>query len=87
MDPSVLAGIGDAKLKKAETVDKSAPVIEEGVKVKESERPQLLAEISKGTDLKKAETSDKSAPVIEQGVKVKESERPQLLAEIQNKAK
>ena len=74
-----------AELKHAETVDKSAPKIEEGVEIKKVDRSGFLQEVEKGADLKKADTVDKSAPVIEEGVKVQESKRPQLLEEINTK--
>merc|ERR1712071_10864 len=49
--PKLMEEIGKgADLKHAETVDKSAPVIEEGVTVKESQRPALLAEIKKAAE-------------------------------------
>mmetsp|Transcript_12142 Transcript_12142/g.48839 ORF Transcript_12142/g.48839 Transcript_12142/m.48839 type:complete len:89 (+) Transcript_12142:55-321(+) len=74
------------ELKAAETVDKSAPIIEEGVSVKKVDRSGFLNEVSAGKDLKPAETVDKSAPVIEDGVKIQESKRPALLAEIKKAA-
>ena len=86
MDPSALAGIADAKLKHTETVDKSAPVIE-NVEIKKHDRSQLLDGIHGGAELKKAETNDRSAPVIESDVKVQENKRGALLADIQAKGK
>ena len=38
---------GDAQLKKTETDDRSAPVIEKDATVKKNERGQLLADIQK----------------------------------------
>lgn len=75
-----------ADLKHAETNDKSAPQIEEGVSIKKVDRKGFLNEVEKGADLKSTETVDKSAPVIEEGVTVGESKRPALLAEIKEKA-
>ena len=86
MDPQALAGIADAKLKHTETVDRSAPVIED-VEIKKNDRSQLLEGINKGAELKKAETNDRSAPVIENDVKVQENTRGALLADIQAKGK
>jgi len=74
-------------LKHAETVDKSAPVIDSSVHVKESVRPALLQEIGQEHHLKHADTVDKAAPKIDTDVHVKESVRPALFAEIQSKAK
>ena len=70
-----LKGINDVKLNKAETNDKSAPVIEQGVSVKKQDRKEILAGIN-DVKLNKAETNDKSAPVIEQGVHVEKGGRP-----------
>ena len=75
-----------ADLKKTETVDKSAPQIEDGVSIKKVDRSGFLSEVEKGAELKHADTDDKSAPVIEKDVKIEESKRPALLAEIQKSA-
>ena len=72
-----------ASLKHVETVDKSAPQIDDGVQIKKVDRTGFLSEVEKGAELKPAETDDKSAPVIEKDVKIEESKRPALLAEIQ----
>ena len=86
MDAQALAGIADDKLKHTETVDKSAPVIE-NIEIKKNDRASLLDGINKGAELKKAETNDRSAPVIEGDVKVQENTRGALLADIQAKGK
>ncbi|EKE42600.1 hypothetical protein ENUP19_0054G0090 [Entamoeba nuttalli] len=86
MDAKVLAGISDAKLKHAETVDKSAPVIE-NVEIKKGDRNELLSGIKEGKELKKVESNDRSAPVIAADAKVQENTRGALLADIQAKAK
>ncbi|BFU25272.1 actobindin, putative [Entamoeba histolytica HM-1:IMSS-B] len=86
MDAKALAGIADAKLKHTETVDKSAPVIE-NVEIKKGDRNELLSGIKEGKELKKAETNDRSAPVIPADAKVQENNRGALLADIQAKAK
>jgi hypothetical protein len=52
-----------APLKHAETVDKSAPQIE-NVTVKKVDRTPFLEEVTKPHELKHAETVDKSAPAI-----------------------
>ncbi|EGG23934.1 actobindin [Cavenderia fasciculata] len=75
-----------ANLKKAETVDKSGPVIDKDVHVKENNHGALLKELSTDHKLNKAETVDKSGPVIEKDVHVKENNRGALLGEIKAKA-
>ncbi|BFU20136.1 actobindin, putative [Entamoeba histolytica HM-1:IMSS-B] len=86
MDAKVLAGISDAKLKHTETVDKSAPVIE-NVEIKKGDRNELLSGIKEGKELKKVESNDRSAPVIAADAKLQENTRGALLADIQAKAK
>ena len=81
-----LSGITAVSLKKAETVDKSVPVIEGDVKIKKVDRTGFLNEVSQEHALKHAETVDKSVPVISADVHVGESKRPSLLAEIKAKA-
>merc|ERR1712188_126063 len=76
---------GKPALKPTETVDKSGPVIEEGVTVKKVDRAPLLNDIAEGAELKKTETVDKSGPAIDPDVKIKESARPALLEEIKKK--
>lgn len=73
-----------AKLKKAETVDKSGPKVEQ-VKIKKVDRKDLLKEIegdSGDKKLKHTETVDKSAPTIE-AVKVKKIDRKGMLESIE----
>lgn len=73
-----------AKLKKAETVDKSGPKVEQ-VKIKKVDRKDLLKEIEGEPGekkLKHAETVDKSAPTIE-AVKVKKIDRKGMLESIE----
>jgi hypothetical protein len=77
-----LEGLGDVQLKKAETVDKSAPAIDPDAKIKAApKRTEQLAGIAE-IELKPTETVDKSAPAIDPDTKVKESVRPALFAEI-----
>lgn len=64
MNPELQSAIGQgAALKHAETVDKSAPQIE-NVTVKKVDRSSFLEEVAKPHDLKHAETVDKSGPAI-----------------------
>eukprot|EP01101_Sappina_pedata_P013106 TRINITY_DN93_c0_g1_i8.p1 TRINITY_DN93_c0_g1~~TRINITY_DN93_c0_g1_i8.p1 ORF type:complete len:634 (-),score=264.72 TRINITY_DN93_c0_g1_i8:384-2012(-) len=81
---NVLKGVeaGEAKLKHAETVDKSAPVIESDVKIGTNNHGALLGEVTKGAELKHVETVDKSAPVIENDVKIGTNNHAALLSEI-----
>jgi len=70
-------------LKKVETVDKSAPVIDSDVKIKKIDRKEHLDEVASEHQLKHQETVDKSAPVIEPGVVVKKVDRQSLLSSIE----
>ena len=64
MNPELQSAIGQgAALKHAETVDKSAPQIE-NVTVKKVDRSSFLEEVTKPHELKHAETVDKSGPAI-----------------------
>merc|ERR1711879_974071 len=64
MNPELQSAIGQgAALKHAETVDKSAPQIE-NVTVKKVDRSSFLEEVAKPHELKHAETVDKSGPAI-----------------------
>ncbi|KAL1519075.1 hypothetical protein AB1Y20_003342 [Prymnesium parvum] len=73
-------------LKHVETVDKSAPVIEGGVKIKENPFKSVLAEIGEPTTparLKHVdEAKDASAPLIDPSVVIKPSPFKSLNAEI-----
>ena len=73
---------GGATLKHVDTVDKSAPVIEETVKIGANPFSSVAAEITQGHELKHVETVDKSAPAIEANVHIKENQHNALLAEI-----
>jgi len=72
------------ELKKAETVDKSAPIIEPTLKIKHVDRNTLLDEVKSDHELKKTETVDKSAPVIDSTVNVKKIDRNTLLDEVKS---
>jgi len=71
-----------APLKKAETVDKSIPVIEPDVVIKKYDRTPLLDEVKSDHELKHTETEDKSAPVIEP-VQIKKLDRSRFLTAIE----
>jgi len=79
---SAVQGEKKGDLKKVTTVDKSAPVIDSEVKIKKSERKNLMEEVSQTHDLKQTETVDKSAPVIE-NVAIKKVDRKSLLTSIE----
>eukprot|EP01103_Thecamoeba_quadrilineata_P002197 TRINITY_DN12191_c0_g1_i1.p1 TRINITY_DN12191_c0_g1~~TRINITY_DN12191_c0_g1_i1.p1 ORF type:complete len:321 (-),score=41.97 TRINITY_DN12191_c0_g1_i1:141-974(-) len=72
----------NAPLKKAETVDKSAPVIENDVVIKKVDRTPFLEEIKAEPELKPTETDDKSAPVIEP-VQIKKLDRSRFLNQVE----
>jgi len=72
----------EVHLKHVDTEDKSKPHIEKGVKIKKSNRGELLQEVTKEHSLKHAETTDKSKPHIEKDTHIKESSRPALLSEV-----
>lgn len=66
-----------------QVADRSAPVIDPDVHIKESTRPELLQEIAQGVHLKHVdEVHDHSAPVIEEGVHVGKSPHKDLLQEV-----
>jgi DNA-directed RNA polymerase subunit RPC12/RpoP len=69
-------------LKKAETVDKSTPVIESDVVIKKYDVKPLLEEVKADHELKHTETEDKSAPVIEP-VQIKKLDRSKFLNAIE----
>jgi hypothetical protein len=71
-----------SKLSHAETVDKSAPVIDPEVKVKKVDRTGLLSEVEKSHDLKHAEVNDKSSPAIPAAVKT--GDHTGLLQEVES---
>ena len=74
----------DAKshLKHAETQDKSKPIIDSSVHIKENHHKDVLQEIGQSHDLKHVDTHDKSAPVIDKDVHIKEAPQKQVFAEI-----
>ncbi|GAM20942.1 hypothetical protein SAMD00019534_041170 [Acytostelium subglobosum LB1] len=74
-----------APLKHTDTVDKSAPLVEPGVTIKQNQHGALLNEISADHKLAHAETVDKSAPVIDSSVHIKENNRASLLSDIKAK--
>eukprot|EP00011_Vannellida_sp_DIVA3-517-6-12_P011018 CAMPEP_0114611450 /NCGR_PEP_ID=MMETSP0168-20121206/4122_1 /TAXON_ID=95228 ORGANISM="Vannella sp., Strain DIVA3 517/6/12" /NCGR_SAMPLE_ID=MMETSP0168 /ASSEMBLY_ACC=CAM_ASM_000044 /LENGTH=641 /DNA_ID=CAMNT_0001822423 /DNA_START=16 /DNA_END=1941 /DNA_ORIENTATION=+ len=85
----VLKGVDSAKsdLKKAETVDKSAPKVEEGTAVKKVDRSGFLDSVSAGADLKKVdEVADRSKPVIDEAVEVTTVDRKAQVATLQKAA-
>merc|ERR1711879_217853 len=87
MNPELQSAIGQgAALKHAETVDKSAPQIE-NVTVKKVDRSSFLEEVAKPHELKHAETVDKSGPAIPEDVHVKKVDRGAFLSEIEKAAK
>jgi len=73
-----------SKLAHTETVDKSAPVIEQDVKIKTIDRTGFLSEVEKTHDLKKTEVVDKSSPVIPNPVKV--GDHTDLLKEVEKES-
>jgi len=70
-------------LKKAETLDKSQPVIEQDVVIKKVDRTPFIEEVQSEHDLKPATTLDKSIPVIEQDVVIKKVDRKIFLNQIE----
>jgi len=69
------------------TDDRSAPVIDEDVKLKPSPFPQVVGEIEESAvTLKPAETDDRSKPIIEADVTVKTAPMPALTEEIKSKS-
>merc|ERR1712146_718173 len=85
--PPAADALGAVKLKHVETVDKSAPVIEDDVKVGKNPMPEVAAEIAKGTDLKHVETDDKSAPKIDPETKVGKNNNKEVFSEAADKAR
>jgi len=82
---NVLSAVSQPKeLKKAETVDKSAPMIDNSVKIKKVDRNSLLEEVKSDHELKKTETVDKSAPVLDSTIHVKKIDRNCLLDEVKS---
>jgi len=80
----VVSSVHEPKnLKKVDTNDKSAPVIDSDVKIKKIDRQGLLDEVASEHHLKPQETVDKSAPVIDPGVHVKKVDRQSLLTSIE----
>jgi hypothetical protein len=79
----VMTGVkGGSNLKKATTVDKSAPKIDENVSIKKIDRQGFLNEVQEGTQLKEAEEiHDSSAPKIPATVKL--ADHDQLLKEVE----
>jgi len=71
-----------------EGADRSAPVIESGVKLKRNSMSALKQQIgSTSPELKHVEeAADRSAPVLDADVKVKPSPMPQLAEEIKRRS-
>jgi hypothetical protein len=81
----VLTSVSKPKeLKKAETVDKSAPLIDSSVKIKHVDRNTLLSLVVSGPELKHTETVDKSAPIIDANLHVKKVDRHTLLDDVKS---
>jgi len=74
-----------ANLKHTETVDKSKPIIEPGVQIKENPHGALMDEVKGDHQLKHTETNDRSVPHIEEDVKLKTNVHGQLFDEIKSK--
>jgi len=75
----------DAKshLRHARTVDKSKPIIERDVHIKENNHQDLLVEIEQPHDLHHvATTHDASVPVIDKDIRIKEAPQKQVLSDI-----
>jgi len=66
--------------------DRSAPVIESDVKLKESPFPKVAEEVKEGTQLKPTETDDRSQPMIEKRTSIKPAPMVALSEEIKTKA-
>eukprot|EP01128_Nolandella_sp_AFSM9_P012109 TRINITY_DN8963_c0_g1_i1.p1 TRINITY_DN8963_c0_g1~~TRINITY_DN8963_c0_g1_i1.p1 ORF type:complete len:291 (+),score=111.86 TRINITY_DN8963_c0_g1_i1:28-900(+) len=82
---TALAGLGDVSLKKAETKDSSAPVIDKDAHVGENPLPKALAEVKAKPQLKKVnpeDVSDKSSPSIDASAKIGENPMKAVLAEV-----
>jgi len=73
-----------AELKKTETVDKSAPIIEDNLKIKHVDRNNLLSQVKSDHELTKTETVDKSAPVIDSTIIVKKVDRNTHLDQVKS---
>jgi len=74
-----------AHLKHAETIDKSKPVIDQNVHIKENHHKDLLTDLAHRHPLHhvmKTETHDASAPVIDQEIHIKEAPQKQVMADI-----
>eukprot|EP01133_Synstelium_polycarpum_P012860 gene12860-15102_t len=75
-----------ANLKPTETVDKSIPIIDNTVHIKQNDHSTLLKEVTSEHKLAHVETNDKSAPAIPSDVHIKPSVMPAVLNEIKGKA-
>jgi CO dehydrogenase/acetyl-CoA synthase epsilon subunit len=70
-------------LKHAQTRDKSKPVIERDVHIKENHHKDLFVEIEKSHDLHHVKTThDASSPIIDKGVHIKEAPQKRILSDI-----
>eukprot|EP01125_Pyxidicula_operculata_P019442 TRINITY_DN705_c0_g1_i2.p2 TRINITY_DN705_c0_g1~~TRINITY_DN705_c0_g1_i2.p2 ORF type:complete len:111 (-),score=38.91 TRINITY_DN705_c0_g1_i2:115-447(-) len=76
-----------AKLKHAETVDKSAPLIDSSVQIKEAPQVKVFEEIKSEHHLKPTETKDKSAPLIDKDVKIKPAPQIAMFEDIKKEHK
>jgi len=73
------------ELKKAETKDSSAPVIDPETKMKTVDRKALVEGVTQPQELKKTETRDASAPVIPADANVTSGKRGDMLRELSSK--
>jgi len=70
-------------LKHAQTRDKSKPIIERDVHIKENHHKDLFVEIEKSHDLHHVKTQhDASSPLIDKGVHIKEAPQKRVLSDI-----
>jgi len=72
-----------SNLKHAQTRDKSKPIIDRNVHIKENHHKDLFVEIEKSHDLHHVKaTRDASSPVIDKGVHIKEAPQKAVLSDI-----
>ncbi len=74
------------ELKKTETRDASAPVIDPDTKIKNVDRAALVSGVTNPPELKKTETKDSSAPVIPPDAGLRESDRVKMCIGIETAA-
>jgi len=71
-----------SNLKHTQTQDKSFPVIEKDVHIKENHHKDLLTEIEQRHDLNHVTTHDASKPLIDKDIHIKEAPQKKVLADI-----